>query len=992
MENISKIFFNLILIILFLISLLIFYTENASSFDDEIIYNIESQLDKSLDVKSNIDSIDIVWSGMKPRILINNLYLTGDKNQIILKTPLSELEIDVITSLKKGKISIGRFTINDTSIKLNHDESNISFNNFNLLEKSVDSDYVDIPLIVFNNSVLELKNTLTKKSENFKVQKLIAKVEKNVVSLNAKFMHNSSTEPITFIFEGSHNQNGLKSKIYLSANSIKLPYDILPQTIRQLDADRMSVRLWISMQQTSILRVVGNVSSESLNLKFNQDVLNIKKINSDLLYMNNGTSNTLSLMRMNYKIKDKKINNNKVVIYKNDDNEVKIFIKKGDPELLKLLSKRTILKNIRLVNKIINSDISNLQIHLTKFSVLDYFSLTLGKLNLDYENEYYAKNISADIYGTLNVGRVNIKNLDISSNNHSMEKLSGVISYVSKGKSIYFSSSNFKNEQGHNIHLNGNKVSALPSLKITISTTLNKILKSINYKKLDNYESSAAVLSNIYFYDGRLFTDNKIEDFYLKLSDSTYISSKRIEFFSSSNLISSKKFNLTLNDQNQKSKISTNINSKSHYYTVTSIGVINTSTLYDNFTINKKVIDGETNVKSILSYDYDTKKISAYLSSDLDGVSIDLIEPWSKKKNDKVNFVLNYQHFPKKAYPLQINLDKNIFEFKHSKENGYVKIKSPAARGILKYPLYKPEENTFSGSFEYIDTTYFSSNKFINYFPVINIQSKHVKTSDTIFDNVHLIMVPKDEYIEISKLDFKNLNLEMKSKGKWFTEGNQKTEISADLKSDNFGAALKGIGYPNTIQGGKMSANINSKWEGSLEKFTFVSSNSKIKMNIKDGQINELDKGTQAIGQVLGLLSIASIPKRLSLDFSDFFSKGLSFDDLQSQITIGSGIADINKMTIKGSFGEMRLSGESNLDERTHNQTLIFIPDLSSTSLVTGAVIGGPIGAVASIFYDKLLKEFGVDTNKLAGIEYSIKGPWDDPKIKVTQSFKPIIN
>ena len=88
----------------------------------------------------------------------------------------------------------------------------------------------------------------------------------------------------------------------------------------------------------------------------------------------------------------------------------------------------------------------------------------------------------------------------------------------------------------------------------------------------------------------------------------------------------------------------------------------------------------------------------------------------------------------------------------------------------------------------------------------------------------------------------------------------------------------------------------------------------------------------------------------------------------------------------------MRLFGESDLINQTHDQVLIFIPDLSSTSLVTGAVIGGPIGAAASIFYDKLLKEFGVDTNKLAGIEYSIKGPWNDPQIKVTQSFKPIIN
>ena len=88
----------------------------------------------------------------------------------------------------------------------------------------------------------------------------------------------------------------------------------------------------------------------------------------------------------------------------------------------------------------------------------------------------------------------------------------------------------------------------------------------------------------------------------------------------------------------------------------------------------------------------------------------------------------------------------------------------------------------------------------------------------------------------------------------------------------------------------------------------------------------------------------------------------------------------------------MSLTRKSNMVNETHDQTLIFIPDLSSTSLVTGAVLGGPLGAAASIFYDRLLKEFGLDTNKLAGIEYSIKGPWKNPKIRVTQSFKPILN
>ncbi len=992
MKNISTIFFNILLTTLFSLSLIIFYTENVSSFDDEIIHHIESKLDDTLNAKTKIDSVVIKWSGLKPRILIKNLNLTNNENQIILKSPLSELEVDIISSLKKSKIIVGKFTINDTSINLKHNDSNIFFNNMNLLKKSNELDQIEIPHIIFNNSKIKLINANTENTENFKIDNLIANFKNKIVNVNAKFIHSSSNEPITFIFRGTQDKNGMQSKIFLSANSIKLPYNILPETIRRLDAERMSVRLWISMQQTSIIKVVGNISSASLNLKLNQDVLNVKNISSDLLFINNNTSSKLSLMRMNYDIKDNKITDNKIVVHKNNNDGIKIFIKKSDATFLKLLTKGTLLSNVAPINKFTNSDISNLQIHFTRHNSIDYFSLSLKKLDLDYKDQYFFTNIAADIYGTLDTGNIRVNNSDILANNFSIEQLSGLVSYNRKGKSIYFSSSDFTNKQGHDISFTGEKVSKSPSLKIKISTTLKKNTNSLKFNKLDDYESNAKVQSNIYFHNDTFFTDNKIEDIFLKISDTIYLSSKRLKIFSSSNMISSKRFDLSLNDQIHNSKLNTNTNPKSFLYTLTSIGNINSATLKKAISIDEKIFNGKARVKSIFSYDINTKKVSLYCSSDLEGISINTVSLWSKRKNKKVDFTLNYQHFPKKAYPLKINLDKNNFEFKYSKNNAYIKIKSPAVRGILKYPNNESKKKTFSGSFEYIDTTYFRSEKLIDYFPTINIQSKHVKTSNAIFDNVHLIMTPKSEYIEISKLDFKNLNLEMKSKGKWLTKGNQSTHIIADIKSDNFGKALKGMGYPNTIKGGKMSATINSKWDGSLEEFSFALSNGEIQLNIKDGQINELDKGTQAIGQVLGLLSIASIPKRLSLDFSDFFSKGLSFDNLESKITINSGVADINKMIIVGSFGEMRLSGESNLVKKLHNQTLIFIPDLSSTSLVTGAVIGGPIGAVASIFYDKLLKEFGVNTNKLAGIEYSIKGPWDEPEIKVTQSFKPIIN
>ena len=113
---------------------------------------------------------------------------------------------------------------------------------------------------------------------------------------------------------------------------------------------------------------------------------------------------------------------------------------------------------------------------------------------------------------------------------------------------------------------------------------------------------------------------------------------------------------------------------------------------------------------------------------------------------------------------------------------------------------------------------------------------------------------------------------------------------------------------------------------------------------------------------------------------------------MDGEFSFDQSIASINNLNLMGTFGEMKISGTSNIAKRTHNQKLIYIPDLSSMSLISGTLLGGPIGAVASIFYDKVLKEIGIDTNELAAVEYTIKGSWKNPEINLVETFKPIKN
>ena len=82
MQNIIKIFFNIITILLFSFSALVFISENTSTFNQKLSSAIEREFLENYNVTSQIDSIKIKWKGINPNIHISKLFT--DKNISIL--------------------------------------------------------------------------------------------------------------------------------------------------------------------------------------------------------------------------------------------------------------------------------------------------------------------------------------------------------------------------------------------------------------------------------------------------------------------------------------------------------------------------------------------------------------------------------------------------------------------------------------------------------------------------------------------------------------------------------------------------------------------------------------------------------------------------------------------------------------------------------------------------------------------------------------------
>ena len=85
-------------------------------------------------------------------------------------------------------------------------------------------------------------------------------------------------------------------------------------------------------------------------------------------------------------------------------------------------------------------------------------------------------------------------------------------------------------------------------------------------------------------------------------------------------------------------------------------------------------------------------------------------------------------------------------------------------------------------------------------------------------------------------------------------------------------------------------------------------------------------------------------------------------------------------------------------DELKQNNEYVIIDVRETDELEKGKIDGSKHMSLGLIIRNVKqgqideLKELGINTNKLAAVEYSITGSLDKPNIKVTETFKPLLN
>jgi uncharacterized protein (TIGR02099 family) len=259
-------------------------------------------------------------------------------------------------------------------------------------------------------------------------------------------------------------------------------------------------------------------------------------------------------------------------------------------------------------------------------------------------------------------------------------------------------------------------------------------------------------------------------------------------------------------------------------------------------------------------------------------------------------------------------------------------------------------------------------------YPALDIVSDNFEFNKKNFGALELVAYPQNDNWDVQKIKFSSPDSVISAEGQWnnwIRSPNTFLNVSWDIK--DLGNTLKKFGYPDTIKDGAGELKGRLHWPGSPSQFDTTRLNGELEFEVRKGQILQMQPG---VGRLLGLLSLQSLPRRLTLDFRDLFSNGFAFDKINATVKINQGVMRSDNFVMTGPAADVEMKGETNLQKETQHLFVKVMPRISD-SLSLAALAGGPLAGAVAFLAQKVLKD---PLNKIISTEYEITGTWDNPQ------------
>ncbi|EGJ7502695.1 AsmA2 domain-containing protein [Escherichia coli] len=213
--------------------------------------------------------------------------------------------------------------------------------------------------------------------------------------------------------------------------------------------------------------------------------------------------------------------------------------------------------------------------------------------------------------------------------------------------------------------------------------------------------------------------------------------------------------------------------------------------------------------------------------------------------------------------------------------------------------------------------------------------------------------------------------------GEWVNNpGNERTSLKGKLRGQKIDAAAEFFGVTTPIRQSSFNVDYDLHWRKAPWQPDEATLNGIIHTLLGKGEITEINTGHA--GQLLRLLSVDALMRKLRFDFRDTFGEGFYFDSIRSTAWIKDGVMHTDDTLVDGLEADIAMKGSVNLVRRDLNMEAVVAPEISATVGVAAAFAVNPIVGAAVFAASKVL---GPLWSKVSILRYHISGPLDDPQI-----------
>ena len=263
--------------------------------------------------------------------------------------------------------------------------------------------------------------------------------------------------------------------------------------------------------------------------------------------------------------------------------------------------------------------------------------------------------------------------------------------------------------------------------------------------------------------------------------------------------------------------------------------------------------------------------------------------------------------------------------------------------------------------------------------PVVELTIDKLSLKGRQLGKLELLAQPHEQDYQLDHLRLSNSDGLLNMDGKWIRqESAVQTQLNVKFDLYNAGNVLGRAGYPNSVKNGSGKLEGAFTWPGSPRMYSSANLNGSMSLDTGKGQFMQIDPG---IGKLLSILSLQALPKRITLDFEDVFSKGFEFDTLKGNADIKQGVIHTDNLKIEGSSAKVSMKGQMDLAHETQDLRVRIVPAVgNSVALITVLVASNPlIMGPAVLLGNKVLND---PLGQLVAFEYNVSGSWVDPKVE----------